>query len=178
MQWINVELLFKKIKRNEICREDDLLPFTDINHNLPILEHCACGKMMRERRRNTEYVDLRCTFCDTSKRIRFLSNKLHTRMDTIKVMRFLLYFTLDASNGFMEECLELSNKTINSLVLELQSKISSILFKTNEMIGGIGHIVQLDESCFGKRKYNVEEMAIKYGSLGVLTQQLVAFLHV
>jgi transposase-like protein len=155
MQWNNVEELFKQLKRNQINNEEDLQPFLINNDNLTISEDCECGRNMKERRRTIEYIDIRCAFCDKSKRIRFLKNKLHSRLDTVKVLRFLLYFTLDASNGFMEECLEISNNTINSLVLELQSKISNILFETNEMIGGLGHIVQLDESCFGKRKYNV-----------------------
>jgi len=80
----------------------------------------------------------------------------NSKIDLVDVLK-LLYFW---SNGYTSKQViketKLSLPTISNYYSQCRSILEdSLISKTNEKIGGPGVVVEIDESCFSKRKYNV-----------------------
>ena len=84
-----------------------------------------------------------------------IKNTLNTKLSNFSVLRLLFFYAIGLEIGTIAELLNASRKTIGSLVLEIQNRLSSFVTVENTRIGGEGTVVQVDECCFGKRKYNV-----------------------
>ena len=71
--------------------------------------------------------------------------------------QYLAFVWLFLRKSSMEICVSLSQiskKTFTAWIRELGLILEKALLKGAPMIGGVGHIVEIDESLFGKRKYN------------------------
>ena len=110
---------------------------------------------MRIRSRAPYCLILRCNFCDRSRRVHTLKNTLGSSMTSFKVVQLLFLFTIEVKSEIIADLLQVSSKTVIDLVIRIQRRLSDLVAAECEPIGGADHIVQLDECCFGKRKYNV-----------------------
>ena len=175
MRWGNVEELFLKLKRNDNLTITDLKEFANLNRPIVVYEFCTCGRLFKEKSRTSEYMIVKCSYCDKTKRFKHFNNRIDSKIPVLKLIRVLFYFTLNIENGVISEITELSMKTVNKIILEIQKNISEIA--SQDKIGGLGHIVQLDESCVGKRKYNVGRNGNQtwiFGGIDITTKQFFA----
>ncbi|KAI4293352.1 hypothetical protein PAPHI01_2626 [Pancytospora philotis] len=100
------------------------------------------------------FIDYRCNPCATFRRFLKFQNVFNSRLPISQFLRFLMYFTHNVSNETIAKFLGISAKTINTFVVALQGLIQQRLARAPARLGGPGRCVQMDESYFGKRKYN------------------------
>ena len=74
----------------------------------------------------------------------------------LKLIKIVFYFSLNIETGIICEILELSEPTVNKIILKIQKEISRS--KNLVYLGSEDLIVQIDECCFGRRKYNLCEL--------------------
>ena len=154
--WHDVKDLYNALRRHDINKESQLLQFYSWDNSvLTSGIPCVCGKTMVKHTMKSYYVKMRCKTCEKTTRMHILKNTLGSSMHNFEMIRFLFYFALGLNNITLAELLELSERTVATLVLKLQRRLSRLVEDDLICIGGAGHIVQLDECCFGKRKYNV-----------------------
>jgi len=71
-----------------------------------------------------------------------------------KILRIIELWMQKASKNIMEYMLGTGRKTIWRVMKAVASQLVPSYYKNVEKIGGKGEIVEIDESKFGKRKYN------------------------
>ena len=74
--------------------------------------------------------------------------------DPHKVMIFLYYWLTGASNKQIGIYTGWSKKTVQKWLTKVQELITEIVVHDDQLIGGPGIVVGIDESKFGKRKFN------------------------
>jgi hypothetical protein len=78
----------------------------------------------------------------------------NSKLDSPKVMMIAFLWLKKASMSLIVNITGISDKTVKTYVDQLVGIIACSLDEQDTMIGGEGIEVQLDESKFGKRKYN------------------------
>lgn len=71
-----------------------------------------------------------------------------------KILSVLVGWILRYPKNFLQNETGLSENTVSKLISEFRDLIKVWLLESDTKIGGEGHIVEIDESAFGKRKYN------------------------
>ncbi|KCZ77960.1 hypothetical protein H311_01021, partial [Anncaliia algerae PRA109] len=133
-----------------------------------------CKRKMWKRKVNIDSVTFQCNFCSKSKKIYHYKNIFNSKLPMHKILYFLLYFSISLNIAQIQTFLQISEKSIISLILQLQKKIHQYLEENFVKIGGEGHVVQIDETCVFKRKYNIgrcQQQIWLFGCIDVQTKE-------
>ena len=175
MFWVNVQELFQRVKNGRLESEEELRGFfvPDAN-NEEFIACTRCNRQMMPSKKTCTFVDFRCNFCCSFLRKRWLQCKLATNLPIAKILHLIALFSINLTNSQISLLLDISQNTVSKLILEIQKAISVYINENKLKIGGIDHIVQLDESCIGRRKYNVGQLRQQkwvFGGVDTTTQQ-------
>lgn len=152
MAWRNIEELYDMFLENKLITKEILNLYYICNENeLQATSYCSCGRVMKLRKQDSEYSIYGCSFCDKRIKIKKINSSIKTKIDNLKLVRILFLYTLNIPNNIISEMCKLNAVTVSKIILAVQKKIDTF---ENEKIGGVDNIVQLDECCFGKSKYN------------------------
>ena len=78
-----------------------------------------------------------------------------SKLDILTILKLTFYWLNRCTNEFVQNQLILGSKhTVVDWFNFAREVCATILFQTNEVLGGEGKVVEIDESKFGKRKYN------------------------
>ena len=118
---------------------------------------CRCGTEMYETQ-STHYQDgyeWRCSPCRSKCSIRYGSFFIPSKLPLPLMFKFLYYWTEDLqSHAFLEKHLGWSPNTVVDWKNFMRDICLEEILINPQPIGGPGKIVEIDESKFGKRKYN------------------------
>ncbi|KAI4293357.1 hypothetical protein PAPHI01_2631 [Pancytospora philotis] len=78
---------------------------------------------MQKMKETRVLIDYRCNYCATFRRFLKFQNVFNTKLPITQLLRFLMYFSLGINNENMAELLDISDKTLNTLVLATQNLI-------------------------------------------------------
>ena len=132
-----------------------------------ILKQKECGHCKNWCRLDFVRKAWRCdkTYKDTSKRKKRCNYSVsifkgswfeNSHIDLETNIKFVLLYVLNGFNyAFVRDELSLSDKSINDWSSFCREVIVNWVFNKSKKIGGEGFTVEIDESKFGKRKYNV-----------------------
>ncbi|KAI5154261.1 hypothetical protein ENBRE01_3338 [Enteropsectra breve] len=151
MVWTRKEELYKNVITGRITTNEQLMSYF-IVEGLEVPFCSPCEEEMKIRKRAVNYIDFRCRRCDKFKRITFFN--AFSNIEPIKYIKMIAYFAAGLNQNTISEFTEIGTTTICSIVLDIQRAINTLIVDKEPQIGGPGHIVQIDESHFGKRKNN------------------------
>jgi transposase-like protein len=138
---------FKKIKKSELLNMIE-------NLKSKVLEKCPkCGAPMKSAYDNRAICSENlCKF----KKQNIWTNTLFekTRKSKIKILRILELWMQKMSIKNISYVIGTSRQTIWNLLLKVKKRLIPNYYNSLEQIGGNNLIVEIDESKFGKRKYN------------------------
>ena len=78
-----------------------------------------------------------------------------SKLDILTILKLTFYWLNRCTNEFVQNQLILGSKhTVVDWFNFAREVCATILFQTNEVLGGEGKVIEIDESKFGKRKYN------------------------
>jgi hypothetical protein len=114
----------------------------------------VCGSSAEVRFNKGIY--LRCTLRMCRKEVAiFRDTILHrSRSDPITVLKILKYWVYKTSSGYIAGYLGLNKNTVSSYLRRMRNFLEERYLDSLPIIGRPGIIVEVDESKFGKRKYN------------------------
>lgn len=170
----NIEELYKKLIRHKINTKSELRQYIQHNFQIPILHCTRCGKTMRKRSRKENTITFRCNYCNTSKNHRIHTSNLSRNIPILDQMYLLVYYIEGLSMLTISKFLGLSLPTVNAVILKLNTMLTNYYTNNSIKIGGQGHVVQIDECFFGKRKYNrgrLPNQQVVFGGIDVDTKQ-------
>ena len=151
-----MEELFEAAKQGRSLDEEELSRYVLVEREGHDHMLCSrCGLVMRAIKSGLFWREFRCNRCYFYFKKNLLKCKLKTRLPLSILLRFLALFSLNLTNTQLSMMLGISKHTISKLILSIQFLMCDYFNSHASMIGGEGHNVQLDESCVGKRKYNV-----------------------
>ncbi|KCZ82132.1 hypothetical protein H312_00409, partial [Anncaliia algerae PRA339] len=125
---------------------------------IPVLKNCI--KCLGGHMRLIEYKNTfrwKCKACSTAPSIFKDTIFFNNKLDLARLLDLAYYWSQDLNQQKVMHELKFSgHKTISKWYNKLQ-KLSYIILKENSRgrIGGPGHVIEIDESKFSKRKYNV-----------------------
>ncbi|KAI4293484.1 hypothetical protein PAPHI01_2758, partial [Pancytospora philotis] len=155
MAWKNIEELFKRLKIGNLCTDRDIMQYIEQPGLIIRIVACPkCRRIMRKKQETEMLVDYQCNRCSSFKRLLKFQNVFNVRLPILQLLRFLVFFTLNVNNDTMADLLDVAEGTMNTLVVTIQSLIRQKLAEVPIRLGGPGQVVQVDESYFGRRKYN------------------------
>src|SRR5262249_31761125 len=121
---------------------------------------CKCGIQMNLNSNSDSSLPLRFN-CSNSK-YRSTRTMLagsffeNSKIDLVDVLKLLYFWSHNFTSKQVFQETKNSKPTISNYCSYCRSICEdSLISKTNEKIGGPGVIVEIDECCFSKRKYNV-----------------------
>lgn len=118
---------------------------------------CKCGIVMNEKiySHSQDGYTWRCPACRNVCSIRYRSFFTPSKLSLPSLFKFLYYWCEDLqSHAFLEKQLMWSPNTVVDWKNFLRDVCMEELIANPEPLGGPGKIVEIDESKFGKRKYN------------------------
>ena len=141
---------------------------------------CSCGNILRA---NVARKSFRCFLRDCRKetslfRGSFFSN---IRLSANKALHFAFLWLCGATSTTITAYLGISSKTAANYISFFQNLVADSLENEDFKIGGPGIIVEIDESKFGKRKYNrghIVEGAWIFGGVERTPERKVFLVHV
>ena len=147
----NIFTIFRLTGSKKSCVE--FLQEQGILRNSVACSQCGENMSMTENRAKTDGHIFRCRRCDKVKSIRS-SSFIETSKLTLEQFIFLLYFW-STQESVKQVCthLALSEHTVCDWMNFIRNICSWKLLKLNQQIGGIGRVVQIDESLIYKPKY-------------------------
>jgi transposase-like protein len=103
-----------------------------------------------------DFQAFRCTRCTRRRSIRTSSITYNSNIPLRKIILMLYMWSINTSNQIIQNELDLTDKTVTSWCkkIRLICKYAMENIYKNEMIGGPGTIVEVDESLVARRKYN------------------------
>lgn len=78
----------------------------------------------------------------------------NVKLSKNKVLQILEFWMQGVSSKFLRYFFEIQKKTLSTLMKKLRENLVKNHYKLFPLIGGDNDIVEIDESKFGKRKYN------------------------
>lgn len=118
-------------------------------------EKCyRCGEKVISLKKNDSLVRCKNKLCRKMKNIYENTIFHNVKLEKIVILKILELFMVKASNKLICYLTGVSNKTLWSLLKKLRSILVPLYYDQAEPIGGAGVVVQVDESKFGKRKYD------------------------
>ena len=120
-------------------------------------EVCSAGTvhLIKDKRRADNY-SWRCSNCNcgyhhTLRKHSFFSG---SKLSLEKILKIVYYWTYQYPQDIVIHETGLSNHTVIDFFNFCREVCSVIIKEHSEPIGGVGKVVEIDESKFGKRKYN------------------------
>jgi transposase-like protein len=126
-------------------------------------DQCAGSMVLSPVNEAPDFEVFRCPSCRLKKSIRSKSIFFDSKITIVKALLLLYHFSRNASNSTVMTELEISDKTA-SLWFRRFRKICMYFFDVvagGEVIGGPQSIVEIDESMFARRKYNVGRLPVQ-----------------
>ncbi|KAI4293427.1 hypothetical protein PAPHI01_2701 [Pancytospora philotis] len=177
MAWQNVEELFNRLKTHKIVSSEEILEYIEKPTIVIRIVRCAaCTKLMQKRSETQAFVGYRCNYCGAFKRLQKFQNVFNTKLPILQLLRFLAYFAVGINNEHIVDLMDVSKKTIHTLVVAVQSLIQQRLEEVPVRLGGPNRIVQMYESYFGKRKYNrgrLQRYAWVFGAIDIISKEFM-----
>lgn len=150
----NLNELFIKLKNSKIEKEEDLSPY--IKGTLEIFHICpGCQKFNFSRKTTIFKINIRCTNCYKKMTIRENIKLKPICNSYLKLIYFIFYYANDFNLKQMHNWLNMSKKTLCKNLVELQTLFYNFETTYSFKLGGPDDIVEVDETCFGRRKYNL-----------------------
>jgi len=151
---------FKKLC--DICRVESRLFDFLYSHKLLIdftekCEHCEIGTvhLVTDNRRPDNYIwrcdNRNCSDQHTIHKYSFFSG---SKLSLEQILKIVYYWTHKYSQELVIQETKLSNHTVIDFYNFCREVCSIVTEKQSEQIGGPGKVLEIDESKFGKRKYN------------------------
>lgn len=119
-----------------------------------LIEKCKkCGGTLKIYKQNENTYKCQNKLCKNKYNIYKDTIFYHKKIEKEKILKILELFMIKASNKIIEYITGISKKTIWKIFNHLAKCLVQLYYAQAEPIGGDGSIVQIDESKFGKRKY-------------------------
>lgn len=148
MIFSNIKELFLKLVTHQL--EESALENFIIVENIPEVFCKKCGRKEKIYKRPFCKNTARCSWCSTQHNvIKFKQLSSFTLYDYLK---FICYYILGIKPNAMSIMLNKSAGTIKRQIRTLREIITSKYECSLNKIGGIGHVVEIDETCVGRRK--------------------------
>jgi len=141
--------MFKQKRKSELKRI-----LNDLKEKFKVKSCFVCGSVCNVFRNDPE--TLRCTW-KACKRIQSIWKGTifeRIRLKKWKILRIIELWMQKASKNLIEYILGVNRKTIWRVMKAVSKQLVPSYYENVEKIGGSGEIVEIDESKFGKRKYN------------------------
>ena len=142
---------------------------------------CKCGVLMYEANyaHSQDSYTWRCRVCKTVCSLRYGSFFYGSKLSLPSLFKFLYYWSEDIqSHAWMEKHLRWSSSTVVDWKNFMRDVCIEDILVNPEPLGGPGIIVEIDESKFGKRKYNRGRLLTGQWIFGILekdTDKVVMF---
>lgn len=118
---------------------------------------CNCGSLMSfvKSEESIDKYRLICRFCDRRRSIRSSTWLFKCRLSLERIFKFVSLWSDFIESSVICKYLKISNQTCVNLNKLCYDVVDQAINSCPEPIGGSGCIVEIDESKFGHRKYNV-----------------------
>lgn len=120
----------------------------------------SCSKCAYQKMRLTQYKNTfrwKCTRCSSAISIFEGTLFFNSNIKINKLVDLIYFWSQDYSHAKVKKEIECNSQTTVCEWFKKLQKLSYVILRgeSRSLIGGVGHIVEIDESKFTKRKYNV-----------------------
>jgi hypothetical protein len=139
------------------------------------IECDVCGRRMTQVPNSVppDFEAFRCYACDRKKSIRCGSIFFNTNIPLSKALLLLYFFSRNTANSVCCIELDLTDKTVTHW-FRLFRKVCVYFFEqiaSDEILGGPGLVVEIDESLLSRRKYNRGRLVSKRWVFGAIERR-------
>lgn len=152
-----MEFLKSLYSFRQYINEIGIKPFLVQYRLLPASKVCEfCNGTTNLVINKKKYILYRCTkrACRRWGKLRDGSIFQWCKVDILSFLLVIIGWILKYPTSVITREVNVSKRTVSKIMNHCRELLSFWLMETGEVIGGINHIVEIDESCFGRRKYN------------------------
>jgi hypothetical protein len=150
----NLEILYKKLRSCEIKND------SEFDNYVRILELesdvcTTCKRFVTQQKISSFKIKIKCSFCDKTKILIKETTIKPIDYSYTKLIYAIFYYANDFDSKQLQNWLEISEATASKFILNIQNLLLTYEIATTNKLGSHNDIIEIDESCFGRRKYNV-----------------------
>ena len=143
-----MENTFSSLQTIEMLQNCNLLS------NRSVCDTCNVDMVLRERNSTKDGYAWRCVNCRTTRSVRQKSWFQDSNLSLWKIMEITYMWSIRYPPRIIKHELQIFDHTVTDWLNFCRDVCTDIIIETGEKIGGEGVEVEIDESKFGKRKYN------------------------
>ena len=150
-------------------QKDSVIQYLQNKQLLRPTMNCDCGRVM-SLQRHTRILDgyvYRCTKCKTTKSVKHGRFFGKAAITLAQIMQLALLWTLETPVTAVPQLIGVSEKTSIQWFNYCRDVCSFKMVGLNQMLGGVGRIVQINESLMFRRKNNVGRVVQQFWVFGM-----------